>query len=144
MQMHSWMPKGAAHVVLAAVLIACSRDAVCEDPPPRAGTIATAAGSIGNPAPDPDEGTWVRAAKDYASWRYSTLAEVTTDNVAQLKPAWTFSRRQDALAALAMFGDYGDLPILLEHGVLDVIERRHTLKLARRLEHVRLIDAFSL
>src|SRR5918999_6141299 len=89
--MHSRKPKEAALALLAVVLLACGRESASEESPPRIETVATAAGSIINPAPDPDEGTWVRAAKDYASWRYSTLAEITTDNVAQLKPAWTFS-----------------------------------------------------
>jgi PQQ-dependent dehydrogenase (methanol/ethanol family) len=31
------------------------------------------------------------AAKDYANTRYSGLQEITADNVASLKPAWTFS-----------------------------------------------------
>ena len=38
-----------------------------------------------------DDGQWVMAPKNYASTRYSTLAEITTDNVKNLKTAFTFS-----------------------------------------------------
>lgn len=38
-----------------------------------------------------DDGQWTMAAKDYASTRFSTLAQITTANVAQLKPVMTFS-----------------------------------------------------
>ena len=44
---------------------------------------ATAAGS--------DDGQWVRAAGDYASTRYSPLAQITSANVKQLRVAWSFS-----------------------------------------------------
>jgi lanthanide-dependent methanol dehydrogenase len=105
MQMHSPNPNGTALVLLAGVLIACGQESASEGSPPRADTIAAAAGSIVNPAPDEDEGTWVRAAKDYASWRYSTLTQITTENVAQLTPAWTFSigvlRGQEAFPLVA-------------------------------------------
>jgi lanthanide-dependent methanol dehydrogenase len=39
----------------------------------------------------PDDGQWTMAAKNFASTRYSELTQITTDNVAQLKVAWTFS-----------------------------------------------------
>jgi len=39
----------------------------------------------------PDDGQWVMAAKNHASTRYSTLNQITTENVASLKLAWTFS-----------------------------------------------------
>jgi lanthanide-dependent methanol dehydrogenase len=38
-----------------------------------------------------DDGQWVRPAKDYGSTRYSALQQITTDNVKQLKLAWSFS-----------------------------------------------------
>jgi PQQ-dependent dehydrogenase (methanol/ethanol family) len=105
MHMHSPKPKGIALSLIAAATIACGREGASEDTQPRADGVGTAAGSIVNPAPDPDEGTWVRAAKDYASWRYSTLTDITTANVSQLKPAWTFStgvlRGQEAFPLVA-------------------------------------------
>jgi PQQ-dependent dehydrogenase (methanol/ethanol family) len=39
----------------------------------------------------PDDGQWVMAAKNYASTRYSTLDQINTTNVKNLKLAWTFS-----------------------------------------------------
>jgi PQQ-dependent dehydrogenase (methanol/ethanol family) len=38
---------------------------------------------------NPDQ--WARVEGDYAATRYSTLNQITTDNVDQLKVAWTFS-----------------------------------------------------
>jgi len=92
--------------LLFAVCFACAREETAEESrTPSPGAVGSAAGSIVNPAPDPDEGSWVRAAKDYASWRYSTLAEITTDNVSRLRPAWTFStgvlRGQEAFPLVA-------------------------------------------
>ena len=40
---------------------------------------------------EPEDGQWVRAAKSYSALRYSQLDEITTENAAQLRPAWTFS-----------------------------------------------------
>ncbi|HEX6772161.1 MAG TPA: PQQ-dependent dehydrogenase, methanol/ethanol family [Acidobacteriaceae bacterium] len=39
----------------------------------------------------PDDGQWVRATKDYANTRYSTLDQVNSGNVANLHVAWTFN-----------------------------------------------------
>ncbi len=39
----------------------------------------------------PDDGQWVMASKNYASTRYSTLAQINTGNVANLQLKWTFS-----------------------------------------------------
>lgn len=44
----------------------------------------------GQTASAPDDGQWVRAAKDFASTRFSTLTQITADNVAQLRLAWSF------------------------------------------------------
>jgi PQQ-dependent dehydrogenase (methanol/ethanol family) len=40
--------------------------------------------------PPADDGQWVRAAKDYQSTRYSSLAQITAANVGQLKLAFSF------------------------------------------------------
>jgi PQQ-dependent dehydrogenase (methanol/ethanol family) len=49
---------------------------------------------LGQPASGPrgeeDDGAWIRPARDYASTRFSSLTQITTDNVAQLRPAWQF------------------------------------------------------
>jgi lanthanide-dependent methanol dehydrogenase len=39
----------------------------------------------------PDDGQWIRPAKNYASWRFSSLTEITAENVARLHTAFTFS-----------------------------------------------------
>jgi alcohol dehydrogenase (cytochrome c) len=39
----------------------------------------------------PDDGQWIMAAKNYASTRYSTLGQINTSNVRNLKLSWTFS-----------------------------------------------------
>jgi alcohol dehydrogenase (cytochrome c)/methanol dehydrogenase (cytochrome c) subunit 1 len=38
-----------------------------------------------------DDGQWVLPSKDYAATRYSSLAQITTDTVKRLRPAWSFS-----------------------------------------------------
>jgi PQQ-dependent dehydrogenase (methanol/ethanol family) len=54
---------------------------------------------------EPDDGQWVRATKDYANTRYSTLDQINQSNVAQLKLAWNFdtgvSRGQEAAPIVA-------------------------------------------
>jgi glucose dehydrogenase len=52
-----------------------------------------------------DDGQWVRATKDYANSRYSTLDQINTGNVDSLKVAWTFdtgvARGQEAAPIVA-------------------------------------------
>src|ERR1041385_9073105 len=50
--------------------------------------VAQAFAQIQNQA---DDGQWIRPAKDYASTRYSTLDQINTGNVKNLKLAFTFS-----------------------------------------------------
>src|SRR6476620_10977523 len=47
--------------------------------------------AIGQIQNQPDDGQWIMPAKNYASTRYSTLTEINTGNVKNLKLAWTFS-----------------------------------------------------
>ena len=42
-------------------------------------------------AADEEDGQWPMAAKNYANTRYSGLTEITTENVKNLRVAWTFS-----------------------------------------------------
>src|SRR3982751_1799727 len=55
-------------------------------------------------APDED-GQWTMPAKNYASTRFSGLSEINTENVKNLKVAWTFStgvnRGQEAAPIVA-------------------------------------------
>ncbi len=54
---------------------------------------------------EPDDGQWIRATKDYANTRYSTLNQINTENVTALKVAWTFdtgiARGQEAAPIVA-------------------------------------------
>src|SRR5437773_7288790 len=38
-----------------------------------------------------DDKQWVMPGKDYSASRFSTLTQITKDNVRNLRPAWTFS-----------------------------------------------------
>jgi PQQ-dependent dehydrogenase (methanol/ethanol family) len=46
--------------------------------------------AVAGPTDEPP-GEWRRPAKDFANTRYSPLNQITTDNVGQLKVAWTFA-----------------------------------------------------
>lgn len=48
-------------------------------------------GATANLAPNDPPGEWRSQARDYANTRYSPLADITPDNVGQLRVAWTFS-----------------------------------------------------
>lgn len=50
--------------------------------------VASAYAQIQN---QPDDGQWVMPAKNYAGTRYSTLDQINSTNVQNLKLAWTFS-----------------------------------------------------
>lgn len=76
-------------LVVAFVLTSCQREE------PRPTTSETASGTVEVTTRDvPNgngDGTWIRAAGDYASTRYSGLRQITTENVNQLQLAWSFS-----------------------------------------------------
>src|ERR1035438_10142160 len=49
------------------------------------------------PAPaTPKPGDWPMYSHDLAATRYSPLTQITSKNVANLKPAWTYRLRSDA------------------------------------------------
>jgi PQQ-dependent dehydrogenase (methanol/ethanol family) len=56
-----------------------------------AGLVQKAKAQTAPTAASQEDGQWPMPAKDYANTRYSGLADITTENVKQLKPAWTFS-----------------------------------------------------
>jgi PQQ-dependent dehydrogenase (methanol/ethanol family) len=98
-----------AVALLLSALIACERDA---DPTVVLPAVPEPAASrnlhpLPNAIPNatPEDGQWIRPAKDYASTRYSGLAEINASNVASLKVAWTFStgilRGQEAAPIVA-------------------------------------------
>ena len=55
------------------------------------GFLLCAVGSAAVFAQSTDDGSWAMPAKDYASTRYSGLAEITASNATGLRPVWTFS-----------------------------------------------------
>src|SRR5438067_2012993 len=76
-------------VFLSLLLSGCSSS-------PSATVLASTANSLFTLHPytgklEPDDGQWLRPAKDFASTRYSSLDQINTSNVKQLKLAWTFS-----------------------------------------------------
>jgi PQQ-dependent dehydrogenase (methanol/ethanol family) len=91
-------------MLLVAVAAALTSAAGCERATPR--TADDQRAHFGPPATPPapngvrvaiagrEDGQWVMPAKDYASTRYSGLAEITTANARNLQVAWTFSTGQ--------------------------------------------------
>jgi PQQ-dependent dehydrogenase (methanol/ethanol family) len=87
--------------VLAAALVLAGFTAGCRKSSAATTAIgSTTSGAVGNgsqgraTAPSwlqADDGQWIRPAKDYASLRYSSLDQITPQNVKQLKLAFTFS-----------------------------------------------------
>ncbi|HYK41576.1 MAG TPA: methanol/ethanol family PQQ-dependent dehydrogenase [Thermoanaerobaculia bacterium] len=81
--------------ILAAWISGCRRSAPSPGasvPPPHS---APSAGGTALPSAipfaEPDESQWIRPARDYASSRYSTLDQINTETVRNLKVAFTFS-----------------------------------------------------
>ena len=78
-------------VLLSALLVA----AACRGGPtgdvPIQKTATGAASGAGVSALPADDGQWVRPAKDYASTRFSSLAEIDTTNVGRLSESFSFS-----------------------------------------------------
>ena len=42
----------------------------------------------------PEDGNWLNYRRTYDGWGYSPLAQITTENVARLKPVWTLQTGQ--------------------------------------------------
>ena len=53
--------------------------------------LSTSTGATADFSPNDPPGEWRRQSRDYANTRFSTLNEITPDNVAQLRIAWSFS-----------------------------------------------------
>src|SRR5688500_12311805 len=75
-------------VAVVALFVSCRRIPTAEQSPAKGGPPASTQPS---PSPIADDGQWLMAAKNYANTRFSGLSEITADNVATLKPVWTFS-----------------------------------------------------
>jgi PQQ-dependent dehydrogenase (methanol/ethanol family) len=56
-----------------------------------AGAPLAGVAAAGKPAQISDDGQWTMPARDYASTRYSTLAQINATNAKSLHPVWTFS-----------------------------------------------------
>jgi PQQ-dependent dehydrogenase (methanol/ethanol family) len=74
-------------------LASCDRTPPSPDPPHLASSVSLPTGATVEP--QPDDGQWTMAAKDYASTRYSTLTQITAQNVRRLKVAFTFDTGVD-------------------------------------------------
>ena len=79
-------------LAMAAFLAACTRDNAPVEGKRPAPPQLPAGGTPRATAPlEPEDGQWTRPTKDYAGLRYSQLAGITTANVKNLTPAFTFS-----------------------------------------------------
>src|SRR4051812_8770551 len=73
---------------LVLTLNACQRPAASKSV---GDTVFVAGTRIGTPPPSTNDGEWSMPARDYASSRYSGLAQITTENAKNLHVSWTFS-----------------------------------------------------
>jgi lanthanide-dependent methanol dehydrogenase len=67
----------------------CQRGESAPPPPSTPGSDTGSTAVIANDAPD--DGQWVRPAKDYSSSRFSRLDQINAGNVGSLRVAFTFS-----------------------------------------------------
>jgi PQQ-dependent dehydrogenase (methanol/ethanol family) len=76
------------------VALGCSRPGPERQAPTadeRTSTIPARAAAVPPSDTSGDDGQWIMPARNYASTRYSALTQITTDNVRELKLAWSFS-----------------------------------------------------
>ena len=90
-----------AILLFAPLLVSCRKATQTVQPPAGGGgQLRPYTGQL-----ETDDGQWVRATKDYANTRYSSLDQINTGNVASLKVAWTFdtgvARGQEAAPIVA-------------------------------------------
>ncbi|HST54141.1 MAG TPA: methanol/ethanol family PQQ-dependent dehydrogenase [Pyrinomonadaceae bacterium] len=88
----------------AVLMVACSSPAREQPAGPQRATRPAGGGQV--PAfAQGDDGQWLMPAKDYASTRFSTLDQINTENVKDLRLSWTFStgvlRGQEAAPIVA-------------------------------------------
>jgi PQQ-dependent dehydrogenase (methanol/ethanol family) len=84
---------GSCSVFLAVLFVAagCTPADRPKSPPTERTTTLPATASTDSTSSTADEGQWRMPARDYASTRYSGLNQITTQNVGQLRMAWSFS-----------------------------------------------------
>ena len=80
-------------VVAALTAMGCRTrtDAREAEPPAPARSAAIQGARVAAGPAGADDGQWLMPAKNYASTRYSELAQITAQNVKSLRPVWTFS-----------------------------------------------------
>jgi PQQ-dependent dehydrogenase (methanol/ethanol family) len=84
---------GSCSVFLAVLFVAagCTPADRPKSPPTERTTTLPATASTDSTSSTADDGQWRMPARDYASTRYSGLNQITTQNVGQLRMAWSFS-----------------------------------------------------
>jgi lanthanide-dependent methanol dehydrogenase len=80
-----------AAVLFASAACQQNRPAPSSGPRPAGSVQASAPASLPPESHAEDAGQWVRPSRDYANTRFSPLDQITRDNVANLRAAWTFS-----------------------------------------------------
>ncbi len=92
-------------------------------PPPRGLTVT---GEVKNYVPvtdamlrNPDPGDWLMARRNYQAWSYSPLAEITRNNVKDLKLAWTWAMNEA--------GANQPMP-LVHNGIMYLVNTLNTLQ----------------
>src|SRR5437868_2578398 len=77
-------------------VLSCSQKPSDKPVEPQHASQPPSNGQMAAPAfPQTEDGQWTMPAKDYSSTRYSGLDQINTDNVKNLKVAWTFSTGVD-------------------------------------------------
>lgn len=96
----SWFLVAGMALLLSSATGCRKKTQTVQQPAEAAGGIHPYTGSM-----EADDGQWLRATKDYANTRYSSLDQINTGNVQNLKVAWTFdtgvSRGQEAAPIVA-------------------------------------------
>jgi PQQ-dependent dehydrogenase (methanol/ethanol family) len=94
-------PKGRVFLLLITISIlisalSCSQKPSDKPVEPQRAAQPPSNGQMAAPAfPQTEDGQWTMPAKDYSSTRYSGLDQINTENVKNLKVAWTFSTGVD-------------------------------------------------
>jgi PQQ-dependent dehydrogenase (methanol/ethanol family) len=83
-------------ISLLSTALSCSQKPSDKPVEPQRAAQAPGNGQMAAPAfPQTEDGQWTMPAKDYSSTRYSGLDQINTENVKNLKVAWTFSTGVD-------------------------------------------------
>ena len=73
------------------VLAAAQSTAPSPPPPPVPAALRDYKTITAERLSKPDDGDWTMIRRTYDGWGYSPLAQITTDNVQRLQPAWVFA-----------------------------------------------------